>query len=484
MRIWFAILASMSMAACSTGAINGRWPYPVEPAAASGLGEEPLREHQVDLPALLESELEAQGVRVNTDGSSRAQFDQLVAMVDQAKRPEDIRRDVAAAWINASTANCNVYLQALRSGQVSSRLMTDFFSGAFATAASLATPPASADILAGLSAFSTAQGSSVDRNIFAQQGAELVAEAIVQIRAERRAQIESRLRRPYNEYPLGLTLADLYEFHGDCSMLRGFARMREAVVAREQTVQSVREAAAAVQRSGGGPEQIVAALSALERAPETGSGLLSSPSLDADLSRFRSDGLKCLELASAALTTGAAADADGALAAAADACGARGWSNGFTAKANEALKASEADILARLADVAAARGALPADQTTSDALTEADAALKAAMEEALAEYNKRADQFSASAIASRRLLILMLDSWDPTRPADDVAAAIRGIGGALISTNPGEGDPVFDLALAAAEETRRLVPTATSAMIARQARSAAMAAIEAPSADL
>lgn len=477
-----AVGCAACLAGCANGNINTVWPFLTEPGAAARVGASPLREHQVDLRALLVSEFASRQFTVATSGAGRANvivvsgddqttLDQLIAAVDQVPRREQLRNDVAGALIAASTANCNIYLQAVRSGQVSSRLASDFFAGAFATASSIATPARSADILAGLSALSTAAGSSVDRNIFAQQGAELVAEAILTQRDERRTGIETQLTRSYETYPMGMALADLYEFHGDCSMLRGMTRLREAITTREQTVQAIRSAALAVERSGGSAHTVVSVLAGLTPTNPPPPAEFAGGATDADLRALRAAGADCIDAAfqrfAAQGTEDVAADI-GALSAACPAPKEKEWRSGYQQAARGALTDQGPAIQAALQ---------PLQDGTPEARTTALAALKTAVHQAYAQH---AEPMVASNLAARALLLQILAAWPTDRSFDDLKNAIKGLGGSLWSETPGLSDPVFTLALGAAEQLKNVSPDSSTTVLAQHARRAAISYMTPP----
>lgn len=295
----------LTTTACTNGKINSGNPIRTEPSAALSAGNKPLREMQIDLPATLSAALRAKNQLVpDTTAApvtmiSERQLEKLIVAVDFSG-DEAIRNSVVSQLIAASTANCSVYLQALRSGQVSSRLTADVASTVFGIAGSLTEPVRSAKILSGLSAFSTATGASIDRTIFAQQGAELIADAITQLRNDDRRLLEKRMSQNLQQWTMGLALADLYRFHGDCSMVRGLSRMREAVTARDQDVRAVRLAAAAIARNGGSAADVAEAVAGLSAPPELANDSAQTPpqapadaAMDLDLQLMRQKAMDC-----------------------------------------------------------------------------------------------------------------------------------------------------------------------------------------------
>lgn len=506
MRKMIAFAVSLSLAGCATGAINRPGRLPTEAAAAAkGPDGTPLRQRQIDLAAILRSELRQAGVTISSDqapsgavddntlyiGSGPTSLDLLIAATDRAgANSRAVRNDVITSWMSASTANCAVYVQSLRGGQVGSRLVTDFLAGGFAAASSLATPEGSARILAALSAFSTAEGASIDRNVFAQQGAELVADAILQLRAESRARLEAKLTTNYIDYPMGLALVDLHEFHNDCSMLRGLARMREAILAREQTVQTIRSAAAAVQRAGGSPQEIVAVIGALQdgTTPAAAPAVSRARADGGDLAGLHAAAAGCLDELKGILRSESSKTTDAALTDVAQtnpACAAQaGWAGrykrllttrqGDRAAAATAIDGAQTRITAAAALHAAADEA--SKQAALEGLNAAKAERDAAIQSLVEAFEEVASGYDTANLNARNLALDLLEGWDAARGLDEVAAALKAIGGPeLVSVTAGQGDPVFMLAIAAAEQLKQQRPDAGSDAAARQALSAARA---------
>ena len=443
----------LTLTACASGRIDTGYPFPIEPAApaSSGAGKTPLRQMQVHLDTLLIDGLSRSGVKPQAAG-----LDDLMSAVSSSPDRMAIRNDVVSAIVAASTANCTVYVQALRSGQVNSRLLTDLFAGGLATASSIAVPPASAKLLSALSALSTAEGSSVDRNIFAQQSAELIADAILQLRSADLAAIRANMKTSYDDWSLGMALADLFSFQGDCSMVRGFSKMRDALTAREQAVQSIRAAAGAVEKAGGSPAQIVAVLSGL-----SGDQALAPPAANlsddwaSDLTRMQSAGAACIDAYFAELQTHPAETLDEAQKAIkTGACdtSAGPW---FSAYLTIAWAAIDAD-----AHIQAARA-------SPDLLAKEAATVKAA-------YADTAGRKAADNVSSRTLAMQALAAWSVGRSYDDLINTLTLLGGADYAT----ADPVFTAAIAAAKQAKAVEPASSprlSLIAAAQAHAAAQA---------
>ncbi|HVY35165.1 MAG TPA: hypothetical protein VG960_12185 [Caulobacteraceae bacterium] len=464
-----------ALSACANGRINTNWPFPVEPAAAMSTDtpnrNRPLRQMQVNLITLLSEELRHDGMTImngaepanptagtvylgrNSGQLATAQdvaLERLMAAVPKANHPRQIRNDVVSAFVGASTANCTVYVQALRSGQVSTRMASDFFAGGFAAASSLAAPPASAKLLSALSAFSTAEGSSVDRNIFAQQGAELVADAILQLRATDRAGIEAKMSSEYDAWPLGLALADLFAYQGDCSMLRGFSKMRDALVAREQAISAIRTAAGAVEKSGGSSAQIVAVLEGLPSAQALAGPTAPTAAEDwsPDLGKLRDTAKACLNDLVDALandktetvetlrkkdefTSGKCALPPSNTV----------WSLTTTDWPLTYLTIASQTLDQRAAALDKSQTAATSDDRSSQLAPDREILIKAYTDAAAKAFDPN--------VGARTVAMDMAAKWPAGRPADDVVNSLKSIGGAYATK-----DPVFVLAIAAADEAK------------------------------
>lgn len=303
------VVAAIGLSGCATGRINSRWPFPVEAASAGAVTTgAPLRQMQIDLNQLLERALAPDPVDQLKALPPEAKLSALLEAVDRSPRREKIRDTVVTQLIAASTANCAVYVQAMRSGQVTSRLSTDLLATGFGLAGSLTSPIENSRFLSSLSAMSTATGASIDRNIFAQQGAEMVADSIMQLRETGRQNLERKMKQSYEDWPIGLALADVFAFHGDCSMLRGFSRMREAVILRDQAVKVARLNALEVATRGGSGVEVAAAVAGVERAYQSaGTNELSGPATASagvpinDLREMRTAAFDCLAAAHSAM---------------------------------------------------------------------------------------------------------------------------------------------------------------------------------------
>lgn len=405
-----AVLAlSLVLGGCASGRINSRWPWPVEPAAPGSAGL-PLRQMQVNVTLLLEQSLAYNTATYPDKITDQEKLTILLAAVDRdIRRRKDVRNTVVSQLVAASTANCSIYVQALRSGQVTSRLSTDLLATGFGLAGSLTSPIDNARILSSLSAMSTATGASIDRNIFAEQGAELVADSIMQLRESGRLNLERRLKSPYEEWPIGLALADVFAFHSDCTMLRGFSKMREAVVLRDQAVKAARINAMEVASRGGSGADVAAAVAGVEKA-FLSSGGINDPAMPitvstgvptGDLEQMRAAALDCLDMAQRAMTASedmrlasvlAAApfDADGACAKAEGQ-----WARKFVATAVDTLSKAKDGKPDQIQIEAAAAKSPPA----SSVLTAAEGRVRDG-EKALKEARQAGDEAVIASAAS------------------------------------------------------------------------------------
>jgi hypothetical protein len=154
-----------------------------------------------------------------------------------------IRDAVVGDALHASEQSCARYMASLRGIQVGHRLGFDLVSISAGIAGSLSTGTTAQD-WAGVSGLATASSASIDRTVFADQAVELVRLSIHDLRSKSRARIETQLRESsYEEYPLGMALADVSAFHADCSLLHGLGAAREAIETRETAIAAIRAAA-------------------------------------------------------------------------------------------------------------------------------------------------------------------------------------------------------------------------------------------------
>lgn len=195
------------------------------------------------------------------NGSPADRYLRLSELLRDHAENRSIRNQVVTQLIGASSTNCSAYLLSLRGAQVGARLSSDIASTTTGLAGTLTDHLPTAQVWAALSAWSTSAGASIDRTIFAQQGIELVAEQIERIREQRRQEIEDKLNSTYDDYPIGLALADIALFHSDCSLMRGFSAMQEAVRSREDAIRLARITAMRVSDEDGSGRQVAAAIS-------------------------------------------------------------------------------------------------------------------------------------------------------------------------------------------------------------------------------
>ena len=239
-------------------------------------------------------------------GPSARNLDPLIAAVGANGQNIAIRNDVVSTLLSASRGNCYAYVKSLRADQVGSRLLSDFFAGSLATAGSLVTHAQAAHILAGLAGFSTGEGASIDRNVFAQQAAEAIGDAMLKLQDDDRTLIESKMQQSYQSWPLGLALADVMQFHGDCSVARGLTKLQGALQQRETAVQAVRAAAAQSELNhdtANAMLQVVAAIESPVPAPAPGPSLQAAAAWKQDLDDLQTDVLTCMKGEAEAIQT-------------------------------------------------------------------------------------------------------------------------------------------------------------------------------------
>lgn len=241
---------------------------------------ESMREHQVDVATVLAAALQHYGLKadfktsskessnnnqINLGGLSPDQSLGVLIIFAESNLNEDqlakVRTGVANQLVYASNTNCSAYLLGLRGGQVGSRLSTDLLSMGFSLTGALVKIPETAKRMSAYAGTATAIGATIDRDVFSQQAAELIADAIVQKRDTYEKALEANYSSSYKDWPLGTVLANIASYHQECSVTRGMASMREVVVAREQTIQALRTAAVAVEQNGGDGKQVLAVMS-------------------------------------------------------------------------------------------------------------------------------------------------------------------------------------------------------------------------------
>ncbi len=489
MRVWIAIGLSMLLCGCLAGQ-TGRRGIKTEPASMATVNNKRMREYQPSFERLIVARMEldtgAVGEarattakatvaeikgRIAASSMTEADFDRLIISVGAAEDPKSVRNDLVSVLVASSTANCNAYVQALRSGQVTSRMTTDLLGAGFATAASLVRPAETAEMLSALSAYSITTGASIDRNIFAQQGAELVADAIMQLRMEGRRNIEANMKKAYADWPMGLALADVFAFHGDCTMMRGFSRMRDAVVNRDLEVRTLRAAASAVAVAGGSKDHVLAVFAGAPVAvPEVGD-TIPAQALEADIARLDVEGRVCLAAAQKALTD----SADGSVLVdklfptdkpLAECSRTSGWVAAFQDIARKLVSADKTKALLDAAQTLVSTAKKTLDETnanpqaTAEDKTKAGQGLKEAQDKrksevesvfsglnsryALAAETRRKENFSV-----REAAIKALSGWAGKRPPKDVVTVLKAIGGPQYAPDL-NADPFFSLAIAAA----------------------------------
>ncbi len=313
-RIIAAALCALLLGGCVSagGELARQTGIRSEPTTPSTAGGTVLREHRVDLIQVLATALDEEDAPLFARTSANAHLSHLILkldLLDDRRKQQVIRNSVVGQLMDASVKNCSVYLQSLRGGQVAARTTFDILASGLGLAGGIATPERSAKLLSSLGAMATATGASVDRNIFAEQGVELVAEEIEKARDRRWLEISRKTGLSYHAWSLGFALADIDSFHHDCSMLKGLGLMRDAVVTRDLLVKAARLSAAKAAREGASGLAIAAAIAGLEEAAlgedttpssvptdDSSSPLGSSPNSEPlDLEVKRAAALKCLD---------------------------------------------------------------------------------------------------------------------------------------------------------------------------------------------
>lgn len=249
---------------------NDGWPR-MEAITPSMVGGTPLREYQVDVVALMrqaicESADKPAGCAVAADaGTPYGEYAAYLTLGDEVGS-EAVRNTVVSQVVAASVHNCHIYLQSLRGGQVAARTGTDLVTSTMSVAGAALEPLSTSRALSSLAALSTSYGATWDRNVYADQAAEMIADELRKLRLTEREALESKYALPYAEWPMAVAMADVAEFHHSCTMLRGISLIQDAVVNRERSVRAVRIAATEARDAGGGPDAVVAAVSGVARA--------------------------------------------------------------------------------------------------------------------------------------------------------------------------------------------------------------------------
>ena len=150
-------IVTVCLAAWLTGCADNGDRYPgairTEATTPAWVGGTSLYERRADVGALIRqfyptgpSGLDAQVANVDMDTAHSAT--QMA-----------VRNSVAGAVIDASTRNCDVYLESLRGDQVANRTFSDLLAAGFGIAGGLASPVQSAKILSSFGRFFHGGGS-------------------------------------------------------------------------------------------------------------------------------------------------------------------------------------------------------------------------------------------------------------------------------------------------------------------------------------
>jgi hypothetical protein len=181
-----------------------------------------------------------------------------------ADRPS--RNAIIGQMIAASEKNCENYLLGLREAQITGRTTASLGAVTFGLAGGLTSPARNANILSSIGSLFSTTGAVLDRNLFAEQGIELIVIQIRQMRDETRTKIEANMAKPtYGEYPIGLALADVFRYHGQCNVMSGLSRLDQVVRDRDSTVRATNIVASELAARGATGQQIAAAVAGVSQ---------------------------------------------------------------------------------------------------------------------------------------------------------------------------------------------------------------------------
>ena len=276
--LWLGLALAAPGAVGCTSFSDGR----LEAAPIARVGQHDIRNTSVDVVRLLERALGDEKVKALPRPPASTvevrdktgELEQLLVLA-ASEPPEAARRirdQLVGQLIAASDQNCRIYMANLRSNQVTVRMGTDIGAIATGVAGGATSHGPTAGLLASLSGAFTSVGASVDRNVFAETGAELIADAVHSQRDERRTRLQEKLvSLDAGQFPIAVALAEVYRYHGDCSMLGGLIQMQEALQDREYAVRAAR--IGQLQARGAAPpldrEALIALLTSLARESES-----------------------------------------------------------------------------------------------------------------------------------------------------------------------------------------------------------------------
>jgi hypothetical protein len=292
-RVVAVLMAACWLAGCAT-----------DPAfeKASGIRVQPQPIFSVDGKGVREQTypLEAVLAQSGVGATQRNAIIEAMHKIDE-KGSVQQRNSAIGDLVVASEANCQVYLAALRGGQVTARVTLDTLTNLTAGAAAISRPTASAQLLAAFATFFNATGSSIDRNIFAQEGAEVITAEIESLRGQKLTQIRQGLAGDYASYPVAFALRDVIEYHGDCSVRKALGALPATVAARETAIKAIRIAAAKgfeSNASGRTISDIIAGLTDLggdtSQTSTTTPAKPAASDLTSDFTAFQADLVSCV----------------------------------------------------------------------------------------------------------------------------------------------------------------------------------------------
>lgn len=293
MRRWLA--AALLAVACGVAACA------IDPDVEkkSGMRTEPQPVFTVAGKGTREQTFPLEQVLARVPDASKSQIVSAMHAIDASASVQE-RNSAVGDLVFASESNCQVYLSALRGGQVTARVTVDTLTNLTAGAAAISRPPASAQLLAAFASFFNATGASIDRNIFAQEGAEVITAQIETLRAQKLREIRRNLTGGYAAYPIAFALRDVMEYHGYCSVRKALGSLPATVAARETAIKAIRIAAAKGLENGESGKTIaaiVAGLSDSAGGAEDSSATAATPpppDLTGDFTAFQASATTCV----------------------------------------------------------------------------------------------------------------------------------------------------------------------------------------------
>lgn len=163
-------------------------------------------------------------------GTSQTLEAALAAFPDTEER----RNAVVGALLMASERNCDLYMENLRGAQAGWRTSFSLASVALGTAGSIVTDSASARLLSGLSGASSGASGKLDENLLGGMAAEVMLSGVRAAREPYRDAILAKLDDSYAAWPVEISIADVFRYHGRCNVVSGLGAAQNAVEAQIQ----------------------------------------------------------------------------------------------------------------------------------------------------------------------------------------------------------------------------------------------------------